>query len=190
MKPTTPSPSAVCARPGACTLALATLAALAALLTGCGTGQHSQTAEQAPAVDGSEATTKDVALRDVRIQAQQSGDFLEPGTSVELVLVIANNSLETAEHLVDITTPIGKVTLSPKKPEVPVGGRLLIGTPAGQTNTPKQDDVTNAKATIELSEPITNGLNYDFSFEFDNVGTVKLAVPVSAGLEPQPIPAD
>ncbi len=184
MKSTTTRPSAVSAGLAACALALATL------LSGCGTGQHSQTADQAPAVDGSEATTKDIALRDVRIQAQQSGDFLQPGTSVELVMVVANDSLETVEHLVDVTTPIGKVTLSPKKPEVPVAGRLLIGTPAGQTRTPKQDNVTNATAMIELAKPITNGINYDFTFEFEKVGTIKLAVPVSAGLEPQQVPAD
>lgn len=43
---------------------------------------------------------------------------------------------------------------------------------------------------LELKKPITNGINYDFTFEFEKVGTIKLAVPVSAGLEPQQVPAD
>lgn len=183
MKPINNRLSAVSAGLVACALALSTA------LTGCGTGQHSQSADQAPAVDGAEVTLKNVALRDVRIQAQQSSDYLEAGTTVELVLVVANDSLETTEQLVAITTDIGKVTLTPKKAEVPLGGRLLIGTPAGQTSTPKQDNVNTAKALVELSKPITNGINYDFTFEFEEAGTAKLAVPISAGLAPQPVPA-
>lgn len=162
---------------------------LAAGLAGCGTGQHSQTADQKPAVDGSEVTLSHVALRDIRIQAAQSGDALAAGRTVKLVLAVTNESLETNEHLVSIRSDIGKVTLSPKKPEIPVGGRLLIGKPAGQAAAPKQDGVNTAEATVELTQPITNGVNYEFSFEFEHVGTATVPVPISAGLAPQPVPA-
>lgn len=163
---------------------------LATTLTGCGTGQHSQSADQFPAVDGSEATLQHVALRDVRIQTTQTSDAVEPGKTVKLVLAITNESLETNEHLVSVRTDIGTVTLSPKKPEIPVGGRLLVGTPAGQTTVPKQENVNTAQATVELTQPISNGIDYDFTFEFEKVGTVHLAVPVSAGLAPQPVAVD
>ena len=169
---------------------LAAGALMIATLTGCSTGQHSQPADQTPAVDGSEATLQHVALRDVHLQTVQTSDAVEPGKTVKLMLVVTNESLETNEHLVSISTDIGKVTLNPKKPEIPVGGRLLVGTPAGQTTAPAQQNVTTAQATVELTRPIANGINYDFTFEFEKVGTVHLAVPVSAGLAPQPVAID
>ncbi|MGA8543778.1 MAG: hypothetical protein WB785_00775, partial [Mycobacterium sp.] len=44
----------------------------AVALAGCSAGQLSQTASQESAVDGSQAVIKNVALRNVRIQAQQN----------------------------------------------------------------------------------------------------------------------
>lgn len=163
---------------------------LGTVLTGCGTGQHSQSADQLPAVNGAEATLQQVALRDIYIQAVQSTDYLQAGRTVKLVMAIANESLETNERLVSITTDIGDVTLNPTKPEIPVGGRLLVGTPVGQTASPKQENVNTAEATVELSEPITNGIDYDFTFTFEKAGSTTVAVPISAGLAPQPVPAD
>ena len=57
---------------------------VAVALTGCGSGQLSQTASQESAVDGSQAVINNVALRNVRIQAAQTGDFLRPGATVDL----------------------------------------------------------------------------------------------------------
>ncbi|OOK76051.1 putative lipoprotein lpqE [Mycobacterium kansasii] len=55
------------------------VALIAALVSACGTGQISQTANQEPAVNGNRITINNVALRDIRIQAlQRHGDFLEP----------------------------------------------------------------------------------------------------------------
>ncbi len=49
-------------------------------------------AVQEPAVNGNKVTIKNVALRDIRIQADQTGDFVQPGRTVDLVLVAVNQS--------------------------------------------------------------------------------------------------
>lgn len=164
---------------------LAWLAAAAAIgavtLAGCGTGQLSQTAMQQSAVDGNEATVKDVALRNVHIQALQTSDFLRPGATVDLVLVAVNQSPDVADKLVGITTDIGKVTVTGDS-TLHANGVLFVGT---QNDQPKKadDDVENAdtvKATIALSKPITNGPNYNVTFTFEKAGSVSVAVPISA----------
>ena len=84
----------------------------AVALAGCSAGQLSQTASQESAVDGNHADINNVALRNVRIQAQQNTDFLRPGATVDLVLVVVNQSPDVADKLVGISTDIGKVTVT------------------------------------------------------------------------------
>ena len=79
------------------TAAAAGLAACGLVLTGCSSGQISQTASQESAVNGTSANLKNIALRNVHLQTAQTGDFVQPGTVVPLVLVAANNSPDVAE---------------------------------------------------------------------------------------------
>jgi hypothetical protein len=155
----------------------------AVALTGCGSGQLSQTASQASAVDGTQAVINHLALRNVHIQAVQTGDFLRPGTKVDLTLAAANQSPDIADKLVGITSDIGTVTVS-GDPRVPAGGVLFVGTPDGQ-NRKAVEAADTAKASVELTKPITNGLNYNFTFKFEKAGSVSLMVPISAGLAPR-----
>jgi hypothetical protein len=159
----------------------------AVALAGCSAGQLSQTSTQESAVDGSQAVIKDVALRNVRIQAQQDTDFLRPGATVDLVLVVINQSPDVADKLVGISTDIGKVTVT-GNPTLPAGGTLFVGTPNGQNRKAVEavEAADTAKATVALDKPITNGPNYNFTFDFENAGRVSLAVPISA---PQGPPA-
>ena len=101
------------------------------LLSGCGAGQIAQTAVQEPAVNGNKVTFNNVALRDIRIQAAQTGDFVQPGRTVDLVLVAVNQSPDVADRLVGITSDIGSVAVSGDA-RLPAGGMLFIGTPEGQ----------------------------------------------------------
>ena len=150
-------------------------------LAGCSAGQLSQTASQESAVDGSQAVINNVALRNVRIQALQNSDYLRPGTTVALVLVVVNQSPDVADKLVGISTDIGKVTVT-GDPTLPAGGTLFVGTPNGQ-NRKAVDAIEAAdtvKATVALDKQITNGPNYNFTFDFEKAGSVSLAVPISA----------
>lgn len=38
---------------------------------------------------------------------------------------------------------------------------------------------------MTLSQPITNGLTYGFTFTFDKAGEAKIQVPISAGAAPR-----
>jgi hypothetical protein len=164
---------------------VATLAASgligAVALAGCSAGQLSQTASQESGVDGNHAAVKNVELRNVRIQAEQHSDFLQPGTTVDLMLVVINQSPDVADKLVGVSSDIGKVTVTGNS-TLPPGGTLFVGTPNGQ-NLKALDAVEAAgavKATVALDKPITNGPNYNFTFNFEKAGSVSLAVPVSA----------
>jgi copper(I)-binding protein len=156
----------------------------AVALAGCSAGQLSQTASQESAVDGNSAVINNVALRNVRIQAQQNSDFFRPGATVDLVLVVVNQSPDVTDKLVGISTDIGTVTVT-GDPTLPVGGTLFVGTPNGMkkkaADTAAAVETAEAvKATVSLSKPITNGPNYNFTFNFEKAGSVSLAVPISA----------
>jgi hypothetical protein len=136
---------------------------------------------QQSAVDGNQAVINNVALRNVRIQALQTGDFLRPGATVDLLLVAVNQSPEITDKLVGISSDIGKVTVT-GDPTLPASGVLFIGPRSGQ-HKKAADAVENAdsvKATVALTKPITNGPNYDFTFNFEKAGSVSVAVPISA----------
>jgi hypothetical protein len=163
---------------------------VAGTLSGCGAGQISQTAMQEPAVNGNRLTISKVDLRDIRIQAVQTGDFVQPGKAVELVLVAVNQSPDVADRLVGITSEIGNVAVS-GDPRLPAGGMLFIGTPDGPRVAPGPAEASGAvKATVTLSKPVTNGLTYNFTFNFEKAGQGNVAVPISAGLAPVPEPAN
>jgi hypothetical protein len=153
----------------------------AVALSGCSAGQVAQTAMQQSAVDGNQAVINNVALRNVRIQALQTGDFLRPGATVDLVLVAVNQSPDITDKLVGITTDIGKVTVT-GDPVLPASGVLFIGGPNSQHKKAVDavEDAHSVKATVALTKPITNGLDYDFTFNFEKAGSVSVAVPISA----------
>lgn len=164
------------------------VAMVAALLSGCGSGQISQMATQEPAVNGNKVTINNVALRDIRMQAVQTGDFLQPGRTVDLVAVAVNQSPDVADRLVSITSDIGTVTVGGDG-RLPAGGMLFIGTPEGQKVAPGPLEANNSnnfvKATVALAKPISNGLTYNFTFNFEKAGQASVMVPISAGLGPQ-----
>ena len=158
------------------------IAVVAVLLSGCGAGQVSQMAVQEPAINGNKVTFNNVALRNIHMQASQTGDFVHPGQAVDLLLVAINKSPDVPDRLVSITSDVGSVSLTGDG-RLPAGGMLLIGTPEGQTVAPGPTGSSNAaKATVMLAKPISNGLLYNFTFNFEKAGQATVLVPVSAGL--------
>ncbi|MBU8811895.1 hypothetical protein [Mycolicibacterium goodii] len=158
--------------------------AAAVVLTACGAGQISQTTTQEPAVNGVNAQAGQVSLRNVHLRAPQQTDYVEPGTTVELLFVAVNDSPEGDNKLTSITTDIGEVTLT-GDPTVKADGLLLVGEPDGHIKAVENAEPADAvTAEVELTKPITNGLLYDFTFTFEN-GETTVAVPISAGNEPR-----
>lgn len=158
------------------------LAVCGVILTGCGSGQISQVADQESAVNGTSADVKNMVLRNVHLQAVQTGDYLQPGKVVPLVFVAANNSADVDDKLVGITSDVGTVALSGDG-AVPAG-RALVVSAKGQAMP--MGSATGATADVTLSKPITNGLAYNFTFNFEKAGQTTVAVPVSAGENPRP----
>lgn len=157
--------------------------AAAAALSGCSAGQVSQTATQQAAVNGTAASVGNITLRNVHLRAPQSTDYVQPGRGVELLFVAANESPDTPDKLVSITSDYGTVSLTGDT-ALPPTDVLVVGEPDGQAAPLEAAETADAaKATVDLSKPITNGLTYDFTFTFQQAGPVTVAVPVSAGEE-------
>jgi copper(I)-binding protein len=175
-------------RSSALALAGCGLAATLAL-AGCSAGQISQSANQQPAVNGTLTwvgdPTNGIALRNVHLRAPQTADYVRPGSEAELLLVAINESAAEADRLVSVTSSVGTVTLTGDM-RVPPGGTLVVGTPDG---VPSPLDATEgadtAQATVQLTQPISNGLNYPFTFTFERSGQKEVAVPISAGEAPR-----
>jgi hypothetical protein len=155
--------------------------AAAAALAGCSAGQVSQTATQQAAVNGTAATQGNITLRNVHLRAPQSTDYVRPGTDVELLFVASNESPDKPDKLTSITSDYGSVSLTGDT-ALPATDVLVVGEPDGQIAALETTETADAaKATVALNKPITNGLTYDFTFNFQSAGPIKVAVPISAG---------
>lgn len=174
-----PRASAISAGLAACGLAAAVA------LSGCSAGQVAQTATQAPAVNGTEATAGDITLRNIHLRAAQTTDYVQSGRDVELLFVASNASPDTSDKLVSITSDIGTVTLGGDT-ELPAGGVLVVGEPDGQIASLESVETAEAPtAEVVLSKQITNGLTYNFTFDFEKAGKITAPVPISAGEAPR-----
>lgn len=162
--------------------AICLLVAVAAL-SGCSAGQQSQTAVMQPAVGGSMADLNNIALRNIRIRAKQTRYALQPGGTVNLALVATNQSPDTADALVAVTSGIGAVTLIGNT-AIPADGILIVDSLDRMVHTGALvavKPVNTATATVTLTKPISNGLIYDFTFRFAQAG--ETTVPVAADTE-------
>jgi copper(I)-binding protein len=173
-------------RTAALTPILAAFGLVAAVaLSGCGAGQVSQTATQEPAVNGTSATAGTIALRNIHLRAVQTTDYVQPGRDVELIFTAVNNSPDVNDKLVSITSDVGTVSLSGDT-TVPANGVLVVGQPDGQTVALESAEKAEAvDAKVALSKPITNGLTYKFTFDFEKSGETSVQVPISAGEAPR-----
>ena len=159
--------------------------AAAVALSGCGAGQISQTATQEPAVNGTSANIGDIALRNIHLRVVQSADYVQPGRDVELIFVAANNSPDEDDKLLSITSEFGTVTLTGDA-SVPASGALIVGVPDGQTTALESVEAAESvEATVKLTKPITNGITYNFTFDFERAGQGTVGVPISAGEAPR-----
>ena len=172
-------------RSSAVTVALAACGLAAAALSGCSAGQVAQTATQQAAVNGTAATVGNITLRNVHLRAALTTDYVQPGREVELLFVASNGSPDSPDKLVSVTSDLGTVTLSGDT-SLPPNGVLVVGEPDGQIAPLESAETAEAaKATIDLTKPITNGLTYNFAFTFQKAGETTVPVPISAGEAPR-----
>lgn len=176
-------------QPRTSALALAACALTGGLaLSGCSSGQISQSANQMPAVNGAltwvGSSTSGIALRNVHMRVTLTSDYVQPGSDVELIFLAVNESPDQGDRLVSITSDLGTVSLTGGL-QVPPAGTLVVGTPDGQPSALKvTEGASTANATIRLTKKVTNGLTYPFRFTFERSGSNELLVPISAGEAP------
>jgi copper(I)-binding protein len=150
-------------------------------LSGCSAGQQAQTATMAPAVDGSMTTVNNIALRNIRIRAKQTRYAVEPGKTVDLALVVTNQSPDAADRLLAVNSEVGAVALVGNT-AIPADGILIIDSPDRVVHAAALaavEPVNTATAVLTLAQPISVGLDYEFTFRFAHAGETSVGVPVS-----------
>ncbi|MGK2881188.1 MAG: hypothetical protein ACSLE6_10465 [Mycobacterium sp.] len=162
-----------------------TVAAATLSLAGCGVGQVSQVASQQAAINGVSGSTGSIQLRNAHLRGSQELDAIKPPSEVELLLVAVNMSPDTNDRLMNITSEYGEVDITGDR-EVPASRSLIIGVPDGvPEGVQALEGATQAEATVTLTKPISNGVTYKFTFEFQNAGTTDLYIPLDAGQQPR-----
>lgn len=152
-------------------------------LSGCGTGQLSQTAEQNAAVNGTGIQQGSVVIRDLQVaypQSSASPDAVYPrGGAAPLRFGMVNEGA-VADRLVRVSSPAATAVTVTGDATLPQDV-LLVG--GGETGTAPAG---TRPVTIELTgltQPIQAGLSIPVTFQFERAGTVTAQVPVGAPAE-------
>lgn len=149
-------------------------------LSGCGSGQLSQTSEEGAAVNGAGAQQGDVVIRDMQIvypQRPASPDSLYPrGGSAPLRFGIVNEG-PVADRLVKVSSPIASAVTVNGDASLPQN-ILLVGGSEGGTAPSGVRPIT-----IELTgltQPIRAGVSVPVTLTFERAGTTTVQAPVGA----------
>ncbi|GED99035.1 hypothetical protein [Gordonia crocea] len=166
----------------------------------CGSGQVSQTATQAPAINGATVRDGALTLNDVTIIFPTSTDAttaFTQGGPFQIGFVASSEDTVHDTELVSITTPHGTVTLKGDT-TIPAGLTLRAGKPAGMTPAQGQK-VLEATLTDTLKgteRTVSPGLTVPLTFTFSTDGKISKVLvdtPVDAGAlmeRKDPDPAD
>lgn len=147
------------------------------LLSGCGTGQISQTSRQVAAVNGANATVGSVDLRDVQIAyptAPAGPDALyRQGGAAPLVATLVNTA-PVADRLLSVTSPAAASVQIQGDPSMPQD--IALVSPGNLQLSP-----TNAKRVQLVAEgltrPVPAGAQIPMTFVFEKAGSVTVTVP-------------
>ena len=182
--------------------AIALAAGAALTLSACGAGQVSQTASQASAVNGNTAQLGELALRNVHVVYPDSEEYsIEPGGTAILSFTVINESNDTDDRLVDISTDYAsEVVIDEQVGSLVIPAQTLLTAEPGvnvedveaalealeqaETGTSEDAAVPVYVLVVELenlNEGVRPGLTFPVTFTFENAGTVTVEVPVDAG---------
>ncbi|MFT4201213.1 hypothetical protein [Gordonia sp. (in: high G+C Gram-positive bacteria)] len=149
----------------------------------CGSGQVSQTATQAPAVNGATVRDGGLAVNDVQIVYPEgdSAAVFAAGGPFKLAFVATNDDPVNDAKLVSITAPTGTVAV-PGDAVVKPGSALRAGKPAGMISAEgaKSVDITFSNT----GKTVAPGLTVPLTFTFDTAGkttNIKVETPVDVG---------
>ncbi|MEA5359169.1 hypothetical protein VA596_06440 [Amycolatopsis sp., V23-08] len=136
---------------GAGVLALGAALALA----GCGAGQITQTDTQQPAVNGTHAQVKTIALRDVAVQYPTSGAGYASGATPALTLTIVNQGQQD-DTLVSVTAEDGTAATVGGSKDIVAGHSLVIGPDDAVESTNEAQPTSSGAPTSSSEAPATS----------------------------------
>ncbi|MGW4485871.1 hypothetical protein ACWEOE_18765 [Amycolatopsis sp. NPDC004368] len=116
------------------------------VLAGCGAGQITQTDTQQPAVNGTYATVKTLALRNVAIQYPAQGAAYSAGQSAPLTLTIANQGTQDDQLLSVSSTGTDSPAQLGGARDVVAGHTLVIGPDDAVESTNEQAPPTTSSS--------------------------------------------
>ncbi|MCA1008519.1 hypothetical protein LCL87_22655 [Rhodococcus hoagii] len=166
--------------------AVALAAGATLLLSACGAGQISQTATQVAAINGNQATSGDIALRNVHVVYPNSEEYsIEPGGDAQLAFSAVNLSESKTDRLKDIKTDFaGSVKIDEKDGTLEIKPQSALGAGNPDVSVPEQApehlsliDVT----LVDIREGVRPGLTFPVIFTFEKAGDIVVQVPVDAG---------
>lgn len=166
------------------------------LLSGCGTGQISQTAEQVSATNGLNTTVGQVDLRDVQIAypAAPAGPaaLYARGSSAPVRATLINTG-SVADRLVSVSTPAASSVQIQGDPAMPQNVALVS---AGNSSLTPTDAREVQLVAGGLTQPIASGTTIPMTFVFERAGSVTVDVPTAIpadgapGAEPERVAAE
>ncbi|NKS10419.1 hypothetical protein GS580_05310 [Rhodococcus hoagii] len=156
------------------------------MLSACGAGQISQTATQVAAINGNQATSGDIALRNVHVVYPNSEEFsIEPGGDAELAFTAVNLSESKSDRLKSIKTDYaGSVKIDEKDGTLEIKPQFALGAGNPDVSVPEEapEHVSLIDVTLQdIREGVRPGLTFPVIFTFENAGDIVVQVPVDAG---------
>jgi copper(I)-binding protein len=151
------------------------------VLAGCAAGQHAQTAEETPVVDGVAANAGPMALRAVAVAPPVGGSYSKGGDApVQLVIV---NDSANSDQLVRVTTPIaGDVRLFPNAAAATgttaSAALQSLSFPRGQATSIGFADSEPVIQLQNLTQQLFPAQSFPITFEFATAGSVTFSIAV------------
>jgi copper(I)-binding protein len=158
-----------------------------ALVTGCGAGQVSQTAQQVGATLGNGGSVGQIQLRDATFVFQPpiaGGSVYQPGQDAPLQLTIINEGTEP-DRLIEVSSPVAAGGRVSPNAQVGPGQVLTAGYQQPLAVTPRPGTTGIEPALTGLREPIRAGLTYPVTFTFQRSGQLSLVLGVDNPLNPR-----
>jgi len=158
-------------------------AAAGALLTlgGCAAGQHAQTAEETPVIDGVAADAGPIALRAVAVTPPASGSYPKGGEA-RVQLVIANDG-RTDDHLVRVTTPVASsvgvfANAAAATDTTTSAAQQSLRLPRGEATSIGFADSEPVIQLQNLTQQLFPAQSFLITFQFATAGSVTFSVAV------------
>lgn len=147
-------------------------------VTGCGSGQIAQTANDASVVTGAAVNVGDIAVRDAEIEFPSGGGpagaAYRTGGTAPVSMTIINES-DGIDRLVSASSPVAGSVRIDGDTSLPGHHVLVTGSRPGAG----QPDTTQVRlALTSLTQDIRPGLNYPLMLTFQRAGTVTVNLPV------------